>query len=88
MRAEFLREGSISRPASHGRNAIAELLRELNSQVSQPADSQNRYQVGSAPLWRRALNVVTPAHMRGAASAASSESGIDASAATGATMYS
>ena len=35
-----------------------------------------------------ALNVVTPAHISGAASAASSDSGIWANASTGATMYS
>ncbi len=43
---------------------------------------------GIAPLWRSALNVVTPAQTSGAASAAASSSGIAASASAGATIAS
>ena len=41
---------------------------------------------GRAPLLRKALKVVMPAHSSGAASAAASSSGIAASASNGATM--
>jgi hypothetical protein len=43
---------------------------------------------GRTPLPRRELNVVMPAQSSGAASAASSSAGMDASASTGAIMYS
>ena len=44
--------------------------------------------LGCAPLWRSALKVVIPAQSSGAASAGSSDSGIRATASTGAIMYS
>jgi hypothetical protein len=43
---------------------------------------------GRAPMWRSALKVVTPAHMRGATSVSASPSGTGAAATSGATTYS
>ena len=57
--------------------------------MAEPADAQHGDRVaGRAPLLRRALKVVMPAHISGAASTAESPSGISAKAVAGAIMYS
>jgi hypothetical protein len=57
--------------------------------VAEPPDPWTTTRsLGSAPLWRSELNVVTPAHISGAASAGSSDSGMRATATAGASMYS
>jgi hypothetical protein len=55
--------------------------------MAKPANSSTAtVSPGRAPLWRRALKVVTPAHISGAASTADSPSGNDVSPAAGAIM--
>ena len=53
-----------------------------------PSPSTATTSPGRAPLLRRALNVVRPAHISGAASAAGRSAGISATALAGASMYS
>ena len=55
---------------------------------SPPRPSTATTSPGRAPLWRSALKVVRPAHIRGAASTGSRPAGIRATALTGAIRYS
>jgi hypothetical protein len=49
MRTELPCEWRIPRPASHSRHAVAELLRELNSQMTKTADPLDGDQIA----WER-----------------------------------
>src|SRR3989441_1021668 len=44
-RAGFLCQRRVSRPASDGRDLVAKLARELNSQMTQPADPQHSHEI-------------------------------------------
>jgi hypothetical protein len=68
-RPELLGETGVFRPAPDGGDFVAAFLRELNSQMAEPADRLNATRSsGGTPLCRSALNVVMPAQRRGAAS--------------------
>ena len=80
-RAELRASGSLSCAAGDADGAEAHLGRVLHAEVPEPAEAEDRDRSpGRAPLLRRALKVVSPAHMSGAASAAGSSAGTSASA--------
>ena len=82
MGTEFQGEISLISTSRNRDNPEAHVTSELNRQVPEPADTLNAHETRqrAPPDLRRALNVVKPAHNKGAASVDSSSGGTAASA--------
>ncbi len=77
--AELVGEGCLVLPAGNCHGAVAAFGGELHAKMTQAADAEDGYRVARrAPLLRRELNVVMPAHISGAASTSDRSSGMSA----------
>src|SRR5574337_575410 len=72
-------EPQLRRPTSRS-NGFQQVEKKTPSTSAKSSPGTATTSLGSAPLFRRALYVVTPAHIKGPASTGESSSGISASA--------